>query len=95
MKIKIDSNFGLYGLPEESEIHLDGPRVTLRMLLEELAKRSSGRVNYINPLTGAVDPTDFILEINGISNSGSKRDLSVVLNDGDVLSIKITPLEGG
>ncbi len=95
MKIKIDSNFGLYGLPEESEICLDGPRMTLRMVLEELAKRSSGKVNYINPLTGAVDPTDFILEINGISNSGLKEDLSVVLNEGDVVSIKITPLEGG
>ena len=95
MQIKIDSNFGLYGLPEESEIHLDGPRVTLRMVLEELAKRSSARVNYINPLTGAVDPTDFILGINGVSNSGSRDDLGVVLNEGDTVRIHITPMEGG
>jgi hypothetical protein len=95
MKIKIDSNFSLYGLPEESEIHLDSPRVNLRMVLEELAKRSSGRMNYINPSTGAVDPIDFILEINGLSNSGSKEDLEVIVNEGDIVTIKITPLEGG
>jgi hypothetical protein len=69
MKMVIDSNFSLYGLHEESEIHLDGPRVTLRMVLEELAERSAGRINFINPSTGALDPIDFVFKVNGLLNS--------------------------
>lgn len=95
MKVIIDSNFALYGLREESAIQLDGPRVTLRKVLQELSDRSSGRITFVNPSTGAMDPIDFVIKINGVSNSGSKDDLEAVLNEGDTVTIHITPLEGG
>jgi hypothetical protein len=95
MKILIDSNFNLYGLREEKEIHFDGPKVTLRMVLEELAKRSSGRITLVDPSTGALDPLDFVLKVNGLLNSGSRKDLETTLKEGDTVTLKITPLEGG
>ena len=95
MKIVIDSNFSLYGLYEESEIHFDGPKVTLRMVLEELAERSSGRITLVDPSTGALDPLDFVLKVNGLPNSGSRKDLDVSLKEGDTVTLHITPLEGG
>lgn len=95
MNVITDSNFALYGLPEESEIHLDGPRVTLRMVLKELAKRSSGRITLVDPSTGALDPLDFVLKVNGLLNSGSKKDLETTLKEGNTVTLKITPLEGG
>jgi len=95
MRILIDSNFSLYGLHEESEIHFDAPRVTLRMVLEELAKKSSGRITLVDPSTGALDPLDFVLKVNGLLNSGSKKELDVLLKEGDTVTLHITPLEGG
>jgi hypothetical protein len=95
MKIGIDSNLVLPGLQEKNEVYLNGPRVTLRMVLEELGARSSGRVKYINPSTGAVDPVDFIIEINGFPNPGSREDLEISLNEGDIVTIKVSPLGGG
>jgi len=95
MRIGIDSNLILPGLQEGNEISLDGPRVTLRMVLEELEARSSGRVKYINPSTGAVNPMDFVIEINGFPNPGSREDLEISLNEGDIVTIKVSPLGGG
>jgi hypothetical protein len=95
MKVIIDSNFALYGLREESEMQLDGPRVTLRMVLQELSKRNSGRITLVDPSTGAVDPLDFLLKVNGILKSGSKKDLEASVNEGDTVSVKITLLDGG
>ncbi len=95
MRILIDSNFSLFGLKEVKEIHLDSPKATLRMVLEELAKKNPDRVTLINPFTGAVDAIDFILEINGRPNTGSKEDLEVNVNEGDMVSVKITLLDGG
>ncbi len=95
MKIKIDSIFIIPGLEGVNEIFLDYPSVNLRMVLEELAARSSGRVKYINPSTGAVDPMDFVIEINGHPNPGSKEALETRLNEGDIVTIKLSPLGGG
>jgi hypothetical protein len=53
MKVIIDANFALYGFPEEREIQVDGPKVTLRTLFQELCKRSAGRLTFINPSTGS------------------------------------------
>ena len=61
MKIGIVSNFTLPGLEGENEIYLDRPAITLRGLLEELTLKSSGRVKYIRPSTGAIDPMDFLI----------------------------------
>jgi len=95
MKIKIDSIFIIPGLEEVNEIFLDHSSVNLGMVLEELGARSSGRVKYINPSTGAVDPMDFTIEVNGHPNPGSKDALETRLNEGDIVTVKLSPLGGG
>lgn len=95
MKIRVDSNFVIPGLEGENEVDLSDSTVTLRKVLEELSSRSSGRVRFIRPMTDAVDPMDFIIEINGLSNQGSRESLNVVLKEADIITIKLSPLGGG
>lgn len=77
------------------EIDLNLPHIKLRKILEELTLRSSGRVTFIRPMTDFVDPMDFLIEINGLPNSGSKEALEMGLNEGDLVTIKLSPLGGG
>jgi hypothetical protein len=95
MKIGIVSNFTIPGLEGENEIYLDRPAITLRGLLEELSLRSSGRVKFIRPSTDAVHYMDFIIDVNGVPNQGSREDLDVALKEGDIVTIKVLPLGGG
>ena len=95
MKIKIDSNFVIPGFEEASEINLIRSKATLRMVLEEISSKSSGRVKFIRPMADAVDPMDFVVEINGLPNQGSKESLEMTLNEGDLITIKLSPLGGG
>ena len=95
MKIRIDSNFVLPGMEGVNEIDLKLPHINLRKVLEELTLRSSGRVKLIRPMTDFVDPMDFLIEVNGLPNSGSKEALEMGLNEGDLITIKLSPLGGG
>ena len=95
MKIRIESNFVLPGMEGIDEIDLDRPRVTLRAVLEELSSKSSGRVKYIRSSTDAVDPASFVIEVNGAPNPGSRDSLEMALNDGDTVTVRISPLGGG
>ncbi len=95
MKIRIVSNFAIPGLEGENEIDVDRPALTLRELLEELSLKSSGRVKYIRPSTDAVNPMDFLIEVNGLPNRSSREDLDVALKEGDIITIKVFPLGGG
>lgn len=95
MKIGVVSNFILPGFEAGSEIDLDQPTITLRALLEELSSRSGGRVKFIRPNTGAVDSMDFSIEVNGLINQGTKEDLNIALKEGDIVTIKLSPLGGG
>lgn len=95
MKVKVASNFVIPGLEGKSEVDLSYSSVTLRKVLEELSLISSGRVRFIQPMTDAVDPMDFNLEINGFPSPGSKEDLDVTLKEGDTITIKLSPMGGG
>ena len=95
MKIGIVSNFTIPGLEGENEIYVDCPTMTLRELLEGLSLRSSGRINFIRPSTEAIHPMDFMIDVNGLPNQGSRDDLNLALKDGDVVAIKVLPLGGG
>jgi hypothetical protein len=95
MKIKIDSNFVIPGFEGTSEINLNRSKATLRMVLEEISSKSSGRVKFIRPMTDAVDPMDFVIEINGLPSPGSKESLEMTLNEEDLITIKLSPLGGG
>ena len=95
MKIRIDSNFVLPGMEGVNEIDLNLPHIKLRRVLEELMLRSSGRVKLIRPMTESVDPMDFLIEVNGLPNPGSKEALEMGLNEGDLVTIKLSPLGGG
>ncbi len=94
MKIKIDSNFFLPGLEEESEIDVNRVGMTLRVFLEELSARSSGRIQYILP-TGMIDPMSFSITLNGLPIDGSRESLETALNNGDTIAIQLSPLGGG
>ncbi len=95
MNIRIDSNFVIPGLEGVNGIDLNHTHVNLRMVLEELSLRSSGRVRFIHPLKDFVDQRDFLIEINGLSNTGSKEALETKLNDGDAVTVRVLPLGGG
>ena len=95
MKIEIVSNFVIPGLEDQDGIFMDKPMVTLREVLEELSLRSSGRVTYIKPSTGAVDPMNFLIEVNGLPIQDTKESLEVMLKEGDIVKIQLAPLGGG
>ncbi len=95
MKIRIDSNVIIPGLEGLNEVDFNHTHVSLRMVLEELSLRSSGRVQFIHPLRDFVDQRDFLIEINGLPNLGSKEALETSLNDGDTVTIRVLPLGGG
>jgi hypothetical protein len=38
---------------------------------------------------------DFIIDVNGVPNQGSREDLDVALKEGDIVTIKVLPLGGG
>ncbi len=95
MKIRVVSNFAIPGLEGENEIDVDRPALTLRELLEELSLKSSGRVKYIRPSTDVVDSMDFLVEVNGLPNRGTREGLEVALKEGDTVTIKVFPLGGG
>jgi len=52
-------------------------------------------VEFIRPMTDLVDPMDFSIEINGLPNPGSNEALKMGLNEGDLVTIKLSPLGGG
>jgi hypothetical protein len=95
MKIRINSNFVIPGLEGKSEIDLVSPKVTLSILLEELSIRNAGRLKFLHPLTHSLDSTHFVLELNGLPNSGSKEALELDLKEGDIITINLLPLGGG
>jgi MoaD family protein len=70
--------------------HELGPGSTLRMLLEELARRYGKDFKQVlNPKTGLIE-TDALVMLNG----QSMRKPDVQLNDGDVIMITV-PIGGG
>jgi len=70
--------------------HELGPGSTLRMLLEELARRYGKDFKQIlNPKTGLIE-TDTLVMLNG----QSMRKPDVQLNDGDVIMVTV-PIGGG
>jgi hypothetical protein len=95
MKIEIVSNFVIPGLEDQDGISMDKPIVTLREVLEELSLRNSGRVKYIKPSTGAVDPMNFLIEVNGLPIQDTRESLEVMLKEGDIVKIQLAPLGGG
>lgn len=95
MKIRINSNFVIPGFEGKDEMNLKSSKVTLWMVLEELSSKSLGRVKFIRPMMDAVDPMDFTIEINGFPNPGSREALETGLNEGDLITIKLSALGGG
>jgi len=95
MKTGVVSRLVIPGLEGENEICLDHPKVTLRLLLDELSSKSFGRIKYIEPSNGTVDPMNFVIEVNGVEIQDSRESLEAVLKDGDTVSINLTPLGGG
>ena len=67
---------------------------TLRTLLQQVARKSEGAVEIINPQSGRVDDEYFIL-VNGRDFQTLPQGLETELNDGDEVDVGLTILTGG
>ena len=97
MKVKVDSNFEIRGIFGSSEVELEGGEATLRDLLEVLSQMCGGRIVFVDPQTGEVDPDDFGIHVNGSSFQLLPQKVNTRLHDGDRVSLTmyLAPLGGG
>lgn len=76
------------------EINLEADTVTLRTLLQELTRKSGGRVELIDPQSGAFNE-EYIALVNRREFESLPQGLETELNDGDEVDIGLTILTGG
>ena len=77
------------------EINIEADTVTLRSLLQELIWKSGGRVELIDPQSGAFNE-EYIVLVNGRGFESLPQGLETELNDGDEVDIGLLYiLEGG
>jgi len=95
MRVSIDANFEVHGLFRPTELELEGSRITLRGLLEELSQRSGGEIRFIED--GDVDPQEFLILLNGRPYRSLPQGLETEIGDGDRVTIIrfLEPLGGG
>jgi len=76
------------------EINIEADTVTLRSLLQELIWKSGGRVELIDPQSGAFNE-EYIVLVNGRGLESLPQGLETELNDGDEVDVGLTILTGG
>ena len=96
MKIRLKSyNFDVVQSFGQSEVNLEASAATLRTLLNELTKRSGGKIELISPYSGQFNE-EFIVLINGQEFRNLPQALETELKDGDEVDIGLLYiLEGG
>ena len=95
MKIFIKSNFVIPGLEPKEFMDFNYQRITLRELLEELAKLSPDPLVYVEPGADRLDPDDWEVDINDVPYQDFERGLEENLKDGDILTIRVLAQGGG
>ena len=95
MKIFVESNFVVPGLEDKDGLEIDQPEITLRDFLERLSSMSPDRIEYVEPGSQALDPSDWEVEINGLPYQNYEESLEHPLKDGDSVTIRIVALGGG
>ncbi len=94
MTVQLESNFMLLGDSDLPSIELDGPRVTLAELLEELSGRSSNNLQFLSRDRRAIDE-GWVVEVNGSTLGDLPQGIETALKDGDRVAIKLLLLGGG
>lgn len=96
MKIRLKSffYFDVVKAFGQEQINLKAERPTLRTLLQEVARKSKGEVEIINPQSGRVDDEYFIL-VNGRDFQTLPQGLETELSEGDEVGIGLLYFWGG
>ena len=96
MKIRLKSffHFDITRVFDHSQIDLaeDGP--TLRVLLQEVTRKSDGEIQVMDPETGHVDTEYFVL-LNGHESQTLPQGLETELHQGDEVGIGMMHFWGG
>jgi hypothetical protein len=96
MKIQLKSFFH-YDLAEvfdRGQIQLEDDKATLRDLLNEVAQKSHGRVQVVDPESGEMD-TDYFVLLNGHEVPAMPQGPGAELHDGDEVGIGMMHFWGG
>lgn len=96
MKIRLKSffHFDVAKVFDQGQVQLANDRPTLGDLLKEVAQRSEGSVQVIDPATGAPDTEYFVL-LNGRELQWLEQGLETELRDGDEVGIGMMHFWGG
>lgn len=96
MKIRLRSffHFDVAEVFDQGQVQLADDRPTLRDLLKEVARRSRGRAQTIDPATGELDTEYFVL-VNGRELQSLEQGLETRLRDGDEVGIGMMHFWGG
>jgi molybdopterin converting factor small subunit len=96
MKIRLRSFFH-FDVPKafgSDEIDLSARRVTIRTLLQEIARRSEGAIDAIDPQSGLLSTEYFVL-VNGRDLESLPNGLETALRDGDEVGLGMNYFWGG
>jgi hypothetical protein len=94
MKIYLESNFVLLGIPDEASIDIEGAQASLREILEVLSGRSSHPLQFLQRDGRRLAP-GWEVRINGQPLEDHEDGPGTILKDGDTVSIKLELLAGG
>lgn len=96
MRIKLEANFDIDGIFSTGEVEIPASEVSLRMLLEELSNKCRGKIKFIVPENGQIDPDIYQVLVNGQPWESLPDRLEVHLSEGDrVLITKWPEMLGG
>ena len=96
MRIRLRSffHFDVAKIFDDSQIDLAGDRPTLKSLLEEVARKTDGKVPIIAPEANEIDAEYFVL-VNGKESQALPQGLETALHDGDEVGIGMMHFWGG
>lgn len=96
MRIRLKSffYFDVTRIFDDNQIELAVDRPTLRSLLEEVVRKTDGKVQIMDPETNEIDAEYFVL-LNGKESQALPQGLETALHDGDEVGIGMMHFWGG
>jgi molybdopterin converting factor small subunit len=96
MRIRLKSffYFDVTRIFDDNQIELAVDRPTLRSLLEEVVRKTYGKVQIIDPEANEIDAEYFVL-VNGKESQALPQGLETALRDGDEVGIGMMHFWGG
>lgn len=94
IRLKSFFHFDVAKIFDDSQIELARDRPNLRNLLEEVARKTDGKVQIIDSQANEIDAEYFVL-VNGKESQALSQGLETVLHDGDEVGIGMMHFWGG